>query len=275
MNISNAFKLVKGPIGENDLYPVEELKDNNKRKAIENKLNLVNPLKTYDEITAIANYLNISVDNIYIPKNVLMDLYLYFDMSLGLLVSLCDGDLEFLKNFEVKKRIETKEIYFLKTLRKKDYSKYFCIMDERIRVMMINREFRTIPHEQKYDVFVHVYSSIDHGFNMLSKNIFYDVKKFMPKSIKSEIRKLANADGYITIYRGMTEKSTSINIANSWTMSLDVAKFFAKRFNSESPHIYKAKINYKDVFAYINSKNEEEILIFPEKLIAVEKIDIK
>jgi len=68
----------------------------------------------------------------------------------------------------------------------------------------------------------------------------------------------------ITIYRGLQDKKAKIK-SLSWTLSEDKAKWFASRFRGEIK-VYKAEIDKEDVFMYTNDRNEEEVVINPNKL---------
>ena len=70
--------------------------------------------------------------------------------------------------------------------------------------------------------------------------------------------------------RGEGDKSTSYTEAYSWTISKEIADFFAHRFDSDGI-IYKAKVRQQDILDYINDRNEQEILVFPENVYEVKE----
>lgn len=74
----------------------------------------------------------------------------------------------------------------------------------------------------------------------------------------------------ITIYRGLQDKNTKIK-GLSWTISKEISKKFSKMID-EQGSIYEAKINKKDIFAYFNERNEQEIVVNTQKLKEIKKI---
>ena len=67
----------------------------------------------------------------------------------------------------------------------------------------------------------------------------------------------------VTIYRG-THDSANSN-ALSWTLDYDIARWFATRFDNDG-YVLKANINKKDIFAFFNSRRENEIVINYKKI---------
>lgn len=76
----------------------------------------------------------------------------------------------------------------------------------------------------------------------------------------------------LTVYRGC-ENIDGLN-GMSWTLSEDIAQFFANRYfkRSQNGTIYQAKINKTDVICYINDREEQEIIVDYRKLYDIEQI---
>lgn len=72
----------------------------------------------------------------------------------------------------------------------------------------------------------------------------------------------------ITIYRGVTSYNADNEKALSWTLDYDKAEWFAKRF---ARIVYEAQIEEAHILAYFNRKNESEIIVDPEYLLAIEE----
>ena len=61
-----------------------------------------------------------------------------------------------------------------------------------------------------------------------------------------------------TVYRGVASGRNAKGM--SWTQNLEVAKWFANRFNcGKKGYIQQATANKKDVLAYFNRRDEDEI----------------
>lgn len=67
----------------------------------------------------------------------------------------------------------------------------------------------------------------------------------------------------VTIYRGLQEDA--IEKGMSWTLNPKVAKWFANRFDNNGK-ILQAEIDKHYIFAYNNSRKEEEVIINPNYL---------
>lgn len=76
----------------------------------------------------------------------------------------------------------------------------------------------------------------------------------------------------LIVYRGLGTLNADNIKALSWTLNVDRAKWFAKRFNfSNAPlKVYRAKIKKKYVFAYCNDRNEGEVIVDYHKLQNIE-----
>ena len=68
----------------------------------------------------------------------------------------------------------------------------------------------------------------------------------------------------ITVYRGIQGKKAKVR-ALSWTLSLDKARWFANRFEFNG-RVYEAMIDKQNVYFYTNSRQEEEVVLNPNKL---------
>lgn len=62
----------------------------------------------------------------------------------------------------------------------------------------------------------------------------------------------------ITVYRGI--RSRGKLQALSWTLELDKAEWFAKRWGSHGK-VYSAVVSKEDVLAYFCSRNEAEVVV--------------
>lgn len=77
----------------------------------------------------------------------------------------------------------------------------------------------------------------------------------------NNMNNIESDEEYITIYRGQNFKGyAKENI--SWTLNLDVAKWFANRFGGE-PVILTARIPKSLIWFYTDKRNEEEIVLIP------------
>lgn len=66
----------------------------------------------------------------------------------------------------------------------------------------------------------------------------------------------------VTVFRGSSQKGKN---GISWTLSKEVAEFFAKRFKREDGIVYEKRILKKDIVCLTTQRGEEEILIIDKE----------
>lgn len=80
----------------------------------------------------------------------------------------------------------------------------------------------------------------------------------------------------VEVYRGVAVGRAEQK-GLSWTCKYETADWFSKRFDNikegKFGYIIKAKINKEDVFAYFNTRNEDEVLCNSSKIYDVERIE--
>lgn len=86
---------------------------------------------------------------------------------------------------------------------------------------------------------------------------------------KEDIEKLSTLPDEFYVYRGLMKKAKVQ--ALSWTLDLDKAVWFAKRFKNEGK-VYRGLCRKKDILVYLSSRNEEEIVVDWRKLREIEEI---
>ena len=126
------------------------------------------------------------------------------------------------------------------------------------------------PSERFYKTFISMYTSLDFLVKNLPKNIVNALPKAKSEKQKAETEKrllkhFGNAE-FITVYRGMTERSTPVSDALSSTPNLNIAYSFACAYGTEAT-VVKAVVKKEDIIEYISPDTtlgrEEEIIIIP------------
>jgi hypothetical protein len=180
----------------------------------------------------------------------------------------------------VKHDIHLKTELISEALNNNDFEKAFLFIDKSIRFDSYVELFDLIPEEKKYDIFLDLYTSAEYGFGDFRidaiKQIF-EYRKFSKKkkSIRKRLKRVANQEGYIEIFRGVGKLSTPAREGLSWTINLEKAYFFAYRFQDPHGKVYKAKVHVSKVLEFITERNESEILVLPENIINIEELKEK
>ena len=114
------------------------------------------------------------------------------------------------------------------------------------------------------------YIWIDAEFPTVNKEIWIQLfTRRLPNKRKmmngKERRVLSNLpDKDINVFRGYSDDEHADGI--SWTLSYEKAEEFAKRWGSEDAKIAEGMCKKEDILAFLNGRNEEEIIIDPEKV---------
>ncbi|APH20894.1 hypothetical protein [Clostridium botulinum] len=237
-----------------------------------NVLSLI-PITVYkndDEINEFIktiNKLDLDVNDFYKVEG---KLYKYCYLKDTVLVEIYDISEDYFINFKVEEQMKQREEIHKKCIENKEYIRLFCLIDKPYRLLFYEELFNDIPDEQKYKVFKNIYTSSEYGFNNLSREFLEEIFEY------NEVNKNWFDKDIITIYRGEGDMSTPYDEAYSWTIDIDVAKWFAERFNDNGKvyngKVYKGYIRQEDILDYIEDRNEKEILVFPEDVFDVEQI---
>ena len=127
--------------------------------------------------------------------------------------------------------------------------------------------FDKIPDSQKFAVVLDVYTITAENNNRRILKYLKAVKPLIPAEVKDIISALADSNGEIMVYRG-GQKSKDASRRVSWTTSVDIAEFFAKRYlyyngfrdGGGKAVVYTGVIKPQDVIAYTNGRKEKEII---------------
>lgn len=152
-------------------------------------------------------------------------------------------------------------LQFLSIIRKPYLSAFF----KYINIYLSERDYNNFLRE--------MWISVEFLYNdqNVSRNEFIKYFKNANSSMLMEHEDLEiykNLPDEIEIYRGV--KPDSSPKALSWTLNKEVANWFAKRFEDNGV-VYKAKIKKKDILAYFNQRNENEVVVDFKKLYDIEQ----
>ncbi len=92
---------------------------------------------------------------------------------------------------------------------------------------------------------------------------------------EDEYQYYQNLPDELIIYRGILKTNENCIYGLSWTVSQEKAIGFANRFSprdNEERAVYAAKIKKKDTFAYFSRVDDDEIIVNPEKLYDVKRL---
>lgn len=204
--------------------------------------------------------------NLYYRLNSLLEEYVYLDDCFYFTFWSLEKD--YIKQF-VSSGFRKKREYCKQLLKDKNFEKLFFANDKVVGFLLFELHYDQIPLEDRKALFIHIYSRSEYGFAELDVEM---VEEILLLPTPEEFKLPSEADSAVlTIYRGQGSKSTHYDEALSWTLSEEVARFFANRF-SENGTVYRGKVKRENVRGYI--EREEEVLVFPESVFDIEKVRV-
>lgn len=79
--------------------------------------------------------------------------------------------------------------------------------------------------------------------------------------------------GPFTLYRGVAGRGRTRRVRGySWTASIEDAQWFAGRFGLPDPAVFCTVAEARDVYAYIDDREEKEFLFFPQRHLEVTRV---
>lgn len=121
---------------------------------------------------------------------------------------------------------------------------------------------RGIDFPDFYEKFYSFYIMSDYGFSALSADTLEKiVSKKTEKDWQRTCECLKSLPDTVTIYRGQTKLSTSLERAYSWTVDKNIACFFASRMGTDEAEIIEARVSKDKILEYDISSNEKEVWV--------------
>lgn len=259
MNINEIFQ--KANTGNiNDLIPI---------KNIENPLEYfqiseTDLLPTYDKVCEL--YGKDIADDCYYFDGLIPEV-VYFNKETYVIVKLTGAILTQISKEELRKQIN----FLAVDIKKDGLEKHQFFIPSEFQMSLMDYYLST--HSiQDYSSFIDMYAHNEYNFSQLSRdklNLIFQQphKKIGQKFIKT-------LPETVTIYRGEGDKSTPVEKALSWTLSKEVAFFFACKNSNTGSSIYTAQIKREAILDYLDDRNEEEILAFPEDVKILNKVNL-
>lgn len=159
---------------------------------------------------------------------------------------------------------------------KGEYTTLLNNCPHQIAFEMFKDSIDILPKEIVFNLFNELYNISDFGFSTLDCNTIKKIYGLMPIKEKENINKLIKDwPEEINIYRGQGDKSTPTDKAFSWSVSEDVAYRFATMRSPKSSEVIYGKVYKKDILNYTNRRNEEEVIVLPENVRDVHKIELQ
>lgn len=228
--------------------------------------------QNYEQFKKYITKIGLDINYFYVNEDSLLNLACYIEEYVTIpLHTLSEEYLEFIK---IKETIQRRKELIEVMKKNKNYTGLFTLIEKPFRIAYFLNICDELESTEFLELFEFIWSSCEYNFDLLSdEDILQRIEEIRSiKNIKDRLVKKYNIkNDVVTIYRGEADKSTSFNNgAISWTLSHDIASFFANRFRANNPKIYKANVLIKDILMLIDS--EQEVLVRKENLFNIEKI---
>ena len=259
MDINEIFQ--KANTGNiNDLIPI---------KSIENpfeyfQISETDLLPTYEKVCEL--YGKDIADDCYYFDGLIPEV-VYFNKETYVIVKLTGAILTQISKEELRKQIN----FLAVDIKKDGLEKHQFLIPSEFQMSLMDYYLST--HSiQDYSSFIDMYAHNEYNFSQLSRDKLNLIFQQPHKKIGQKF--IETLPETVTIYRGEGDKSTPVEKALSWTLSKEVAFFFACKNSNTGSSIYKAQIKREAILDYLDDRNEEEILAFPEDVKILNKVDL-
>lgn len=162
----------------------------------------------------------------------------------------------------------TKDVYDI--LKMDNIDDFFCLVEKSRAIRYLSLAYKYMSKEDCAKALRNVWERVDNvnSHHVLSKGQFVKMFKLCDHEDlmeEDELEYFKRLPEEITVYRGLEPVSNNVK-ALSWTLSYKTADWFANRFTKAGVYktpgsVYQATIRKEHVFAYINGRNENEIVL--------------
>lgn len=169
-----------------------------------------------------------------------------------------------IQNYIINQQYEWKKTAIKKALKEKKWSSFIFIHERPYRLQAFTSVVDKIEKDPKEywetlgEIWVdseNIWQNMDYWRFYLTTGPEKDKEYFMSEEDRETFKNLPET---ITVYRGYVPRKNKGGF--SYTLSKEKAEWFAKRFGKDGKVIERT-VNKKDIFAYKNDRNEQEIII--------------
>lgn len=150
----------------------------------------------------------------------------------------------------------------------------FCV-SKPYRMLYLSLAFPYLTKRERSEIMHEVWISVEN----INNNVNVSQMEILKMLRKCNLKYLMGSENYevyenlpdtFTVYRGLQENAQEDGL--SWTLSKDVAEWFASRFENNGEIIEKT-VHKTEVIAYFNDREEEEIILDIKKVLRREKAE--
>lgn len=273
-------------LGVMEFMRVEEFIKEVEKENTDNSIHL----KPVIEILTRAENLIIDFErptpNIYFQIIEVLDIVeiYYFDgIFLFSLTNFCDIEVSIDRVKRIKEIFYEREETFHKAYDNGNFSEVSMLVDKKLCSFIYKRYFDMMSREDKFQEFIELYKMTENAMNFVTQKMLKELIRIIPKNVIENRKnsRLIDNEGYVVVFRGQGNNSTNPQKAMSWTTDIEVANFFAKRFDKNG-YIVRGKVHYTNIILIYDEEfsvdnkykdSEKEVLVIPGKVIDIIRLE--
>ncbi|MEN6325517.1 MAG: HD domain-containing protein [Syntrophomonas sp.] len=171
---------------------------------------------------------------------------------------------------EIKTLIERLEKDINESVANRDFNRFLSLVDRRLVPDLFMEVFNFIPDQDKYRLFERVWK-----YNQNSHDVFTEefIKKVSKYKGVTDSRPVADAEGYVRVYRSQDEERLLPNKVSSWSTDVNIAILNALPLDPR-PTIYQGKIHHDNIISFDNDRFKKEIQVEIHNVEQVEVMEL-
>lgn len=260
--------------GFDSFVPLTSIRTEEDKQALRAKGYMITVCYTLDEFKSKVGIVDFPYDKIFYTPSMNAECYYFNRETLG--IHLINTFL-----FETEKHEGSRYLELIEDIEEKvaegDFDLCVAMLQGTLAIEYIQMVVREKADKvaDLYDFFMDTYNTSDYGFSVIERDV---LDKVIAKKTDDEKAKTAELlkdyPDELTIYRGGNSESSKSDEGYSWSFDINVANFFACRRGNDDGYIATGKVKKADVIEVFLDRNEDEVIVFPEKVYDIEETPI-
>jgi hypothetical protein len=158
-------------------------------------------------------------------------------------------------------QLEQKYNQIRKALDTKNFNQFIFLHERPYRLLAFVDIKRNLNNKNYWKLLSNIWTDTENSYQDLEtwRKLFQSKRNHKENLMdEQELETLESLDNELVVYRGCVKNLNENGL--SWTLDKNQAKWFANRFEKDGVVIEK-RISKKNIVAYFNGRNEEEVIV--------------
>jgi len=182
--------------------------------------------------------------------------------------TMLEFDLDDINVSELKTLIERTEKDINESVAKRDFDRFFTLVDARLAPELYVEVFNFIPDQDKFRVFERLWRFNPYSQEIFSEDFIRRVSKY--KGVTSD-RPVADEHGYVKVYGSWETDDPSDQ--DIWTADVNRAIFKILGFQP-APPVYQGRLHVDQIISFNNTKSIREVVVSPHQVKEIRAMDL-